>query len=258
MGKVKNWFVRKRTMLKGIFASILLILVLGLIMDQIVMPLYTKRGAEIELPDVTERAFDDAKRLLESRGFTVIKEQEERFNPLYPAGTVLYQNPTAYSRVKKGRRIYLTLCAGEKYVIVPRVIGSSELNAEFTLKQAGLQLGEVFYEYSDYFPENAVSDQSVAPNDTLSENSRVNITVSIGSLPSRFYTPDLIGKSLDEAKTLIRKAGLRMGQIVYEATSQFVPETVLSQSLQAGEEAEQGEKIDLVVSRLREDPIWEE
>ncbi|NQT26810.1 PASTA domain-containing protein [candidate division KSB1 bacterium] len=258
MSESQNWFIRKLSMIKGIFASILLIIVLAMLMDQIVMPLYTKHGSEIELPDVTERSFEDAKEILETSGFTVIKEQEVRFNPLWAAGTVLYQNPTAYSRVKKGRRIYLTLCAGEKFVLVPRVTGNSELNAEFILKQAGLQLGEVFYEYSDYFPENAVSDQSVAPNDTLAEKTLVDITVSIGSLPSRFLVPDLLGKSLDEAKTLIRKAGLKMGQVDYEPTSQFVPETVLSQSLQAGEEAEQNDPVDLIVSQLREDPIWEE
>lgn len=258
MSKIKNWFIQKGDMIKGVLASILLVMVLLLLLDQVVMPIYTQHGAEIELPDVTERTFEEAKTILESRGFTVIREQTMRFNPLYPAGTVLYQNPTAYSRVKKGRRIYLTLCAGEKFIIVPRVIGKSELNAEFTLKQAGLLLGEVYFEYSNYFPENAVSNQNPAPNDTLAENSLVDITVSIGSLPSRFLVPDLLGKSLDEAKTLIRKAGLKVGKVEYEPASQFIPETVLSQSLQAGEEAEQGDRVDLVVSRLKEDPIWEE
>lgn len=258
MSGIQNWFGKHMILIKGVLASVFLIVLLALIMDRIVMPIYTKHGAEIEMPDVTYMPYEEAKDLLASRGFTVIKETEVRFNPLYPAGTVLFQSPSAYSLVKKGRRVYLTLCAGEKFVLVPRVVGQSELNAEFTLKQAGLRLGEVFYEYSDYFPENAVSDQSAAPGDTLAENSAVDITVSIGSVPSRFLVPDLIGQSLDEAKVLIRKNGLRVGRIVYEPTGHFVPETVLSQSLPAGEEAEQGEKVDLVVSKLKEEPVWEE
>ncbi len=250
---MSRFFAKLRTPFLGLLSTAGMLLVLALIFDWVVMPIYTKHGAELELPDVTEKSFDEAKTLLESKGFSVIKEFHFKYDPVYPAGTVLFQNPEPYAHVKKGRRIYLTLSAGERMVEVPRVIGSSERDAEFMLKRAGLATGEVFYEYSNYFPSGVVSLQSVTAGDTLVENSVVDITVSIGSLPSKFFVPDLLGKSLDTAKKLILQAGLRVGEITYEETNQFVPETVLSQKQQAGAEVSKGTPVDLVVSHLVEE-----
>lgn len=254
----KNFWEKVKTPFLGISASLLLLFILIVLMEYVVMPIYTQRGQEMELPDVTERSFENAKAFLESAGFAVIQEPVRKHNANYPEGTVLFQKPEPYSRVKKGRRIYLTLSAGELKVEVPRVIGISERDAEFHLKRAGLSIGEVFYDYSSHYPRGVVSDQLPQAGDSLSEKGIVDITVSNGVFPTRFVVPDVIGRSLDEAKKSLMKAGLRLGEVTYEATDQFVPETVLDQNLLAGKEVKNRTAVNLIVSSLPEDSLWVE
>lgn len=215
------------------------------------MPLYTHRGAEFELPDVTEMSFEQAKEILEVRGFRIITDGLQ-FNETYAESTVIFQNPPPYSKVKRGRRIYVTLSAGERMISVPRVIGLSERDAEFALRQSGLELGEVYYEYHNYHLNGVVFLQSIDPGMEVIKQTPVEITVSRGRLPSHFYVPDVVGKSYEAARRLILQEGLSIGTVTQEVDERLVPETVIRQSIEPGREVPQGEPIDLVVSRLEE------
>ena len=255
MDRWKQLYERHRIVVLGVGSTFLMILFLILLLDWVIMPLYTHHGAEEELPDVTEHSFVEAEKILEAKGFRIVNDGE-KYNATYPESTVIFQNPAPYSTVKKGRRIYVTLSAGERRVRVPRIIGASERDAEFTLKQAGLVLGEAFYEYSNYYPAGVVSDQSLPEETEVVEETPVDITVSLGRLPTRFVVPDVVGKSLDTAKRMIRRAGLRVGDISYEIQESLIPETVIRQSVEPDEEVYRGQPIDLVVSRLEEE-TWE-
>jgi serine/threonine-protein kinase len=252
MQNVLQWFKRKKIFFMGMGATFLMLLFLVLLFDFIIMPLYTHRGQEVELPDVTEMPYQEASELLRRNGFRTIIDGT-KFDATYPESTIVFQSPLPFSMVKKGRRIYVTLSAGERMVAVPRIVGQSERDAIFLLNQAGLNLGEVFYEYVNYPPRGVVYDQSFAEGIEVVEGTRVDMTVSMGRRPDRFLVPDVAGKSFETARRMILQAGLRVGVITYETQKQLVPETVLSQSITAGEEVQQGQLIDLVVSTLGEE-----
>ena len=251
MNRWKMWITQHKTLLLGLGSTVLMLFFLIFFMDVAVMPIYTHHGEERELPDVTERSFEDARKILESRGFTIVKE-DEKFDATYPESTVIFQNPSAFSRVKRGRRIYVTLSAGEKRITVPRVIGMSERDAEFSLRHAGLQLGEVFYEYHSYHLNGVVFQQSIDPGMESVEDTPIDITVSLGREPHRFVVPDVMGKSLEDARKIILQAGLEMGSISFVIRREYIPDTVIDQSLEPGSEVNQGSAIDLVISRLEE------
>ena len=105
------------------------------LMDWIVMPVYTHHGQEMELPDITEHSLEDAQRILDAKGFKLIKDRE-KFDSNYPKGTVIFQNPAPYSKAKKGRRIYVTVSSGDRPVTVPNLVGVSERDAAFLLNRA--------------------------------------------------------------------------------------------------------------------------
>jgi len=256
MNRFRRWIERRRTVLLGLGSTLVLFIFLIFLMDWIVMPFYTQHGAEDELPDATELSFEEARRILRSKGFRIFIDGE-KYDATYPESTVVFQNPPPYSRVKKGRRIYVTLSAGERRVQVPKVVGLSERDAAFILKQAGLLAGEVFYESSNYYPRGVVCGQSVSEGTEIVEQTAVDITLSIGRLPDRFVVPDVVGKSLETARKLILQAGLQVGSISYEVQKRFIPETVIEQSVQPGEEVHQSTPVDLVVSQLEEE-FWEE
>jgi eukaryotic-like serine/threonine-protein kinase len=249
MSQFKKWHREHRQALIGGWVTLAVLVVWMLFMDWIVMPLYTNHGREVELPDITEHSFDEAQKILESGGFKLIKDREKS-DANYPKGTVIFQNPQPYAKVKKGRRIYVTVSSGEKAVLVPQIVGRSERDAAFDLSHAGLVLGKVSYEFNDYYPPGVVCDQSVAADGEVGAKTIVDIKVSRGTLPSRFVVPRVTGKNIETAKKLLWEAGLEVGFITNEIQTDLVPGTVLSQSVEPGTEVTQGRAVGLTISRV--------
>ena len=252
MSKIIDLIKKYKTVIYGLAACIVLLVFLVLLADIVIMPILTHHGIEKELPDVTELTFEDAQKVLAESGFTIIKDGE-KFDDHYEAGTVISQNPLPFSSVKKGRRIYVIVSAGEKMVKVPKITGSSERESEFVLKQAGLVLGEIFYEYDNYYPKSVVCRQSLPEGSEVKEQEIIDITVSLGHMPASFIVPDVSGRSLEEAGKIIQKAGLKIGKVTKRKNRKLLPDTVIDQSPDPGEETERGAKVDLVVSSLKEE-----
>jgi len=252
MNKFFQWFVNHKTLLLGLGVTMGVFVILVLLFDFIVLPLYTNKGAEKELPDVTEIHFQEATLQLEKKGFELIVDHMQH-DATYPESTVIYQDPEPFTKVKRGRRIYVTLSRGERLVIVPKVIGRSERDAGFDLKQAGLKLGEIFYEYDDYYNAGIVTKQTIEPETEVTADTPIDITVSNGRLPTRFLVPDVVGKSLDTAKKMLRRAGLRVGTIRYEIKENLIPETVIMQSIDPDEEVNRNTRVRLLVSKDNEE-----
>ncbi len=249
MNSISNWFKNKKNLFMGIGTTLLVLVIFVMLMDWIVMPIYTKHRKEMELPDVTELDFTDAKDQLESKGFKVVKDSE-KYDELYPKGVVLSHSPPPFTKVKKGRRIYLIISAGEQKVSVPDLVGKSERDAVFLLEKNSLRPGEIFYEYNNYQPQGVVYDQSIDKGTMVKKDTLVNIVVSNGGRPDNFITPDVVGRSLPTAKKMIRSAGLKVGKITNDTYNDLVSGTVVRQSVEAGEEVEQGMVIDLVINKL--------
>jgi len=238
-----------QVLLPGILLTGFILIMLAMLMDAVIIPLYTNRGAERTCPDVTEKTFEEAVGILRESGLGAMREPD-KFDSNYPEGTVLFQNPAPFTVVKKGRRVRLTVSAGIRYVNVPKVVGLPERDAAAEIRKAGLQMGEVLYEINGYFPRGVVCGQSLQEGVPVREASLMNITLSIGEAPSRFLAPDVVEKSLDVAKRMIGEAGLRVGMVTYSADSTILPMTVIRQSIPAGSEVNPGQSINLEVSQL--------
>jgi beta-lactam-binding protein with PASTA domain len=239
--------------LKKLLLYFLIFLGLVLFFDFIIMPFYTKHDQEYELPDVTDKAVTEAMDILENEGFhPLIKDSvyDEKFSP----GAVIQQNPLPFSRVKKGRRVYLIVSIGEKPRFVPRLIGLTPQDAEFRLREEELNLNQIFYEFSDFYPRGVVISQSFPAGEVAKKQQRVNITVSLGAAPITFEIPNLVGKSLDTAEKELEIIGVKISKIKYSYRPQLVPGTVLNQSLAAGTSAVKVESINLLVSTDRPAP----
>ncbi|MBN2092143.1 PASTA domain-containing protein [candidate division KSB1 bacterium] len=245
--KIDNWLIRHR--LKRFTVLLIIILILFLIMDSIVMPLSVRLGHGKSVPDITGRPFAEAEKILADHSFRIILEGEKH-DPHYPPGYVVYQNPKPSSIVKNGRRIYVMTSMGERLVQVPRLKGRSERDAKFIIQSSRLILEHISLEHSSYYPEGAVSEQSLQEGKEVKVGTPISIVVSLGRYPDRFLVPDLKGKDIEAAKTRLAKAGLTLGRISYKMESQLLPNTVLMQSIEPDQEVSIGTIIDLVVSQL--------
>lgn len=223
-----------------------------LIMDNIVMPWYVGLGDEVQMPDIVEKNVNEAKTFLEQHGFHVVLA-DSVYDAHYPAGTVVDQRPIAFSTVKEGRNVYLTVSIGEKPVVMPNLFGISPRDAELKLDAMNLKLKTTLYAYSDLYPEGAVISQSFPQGQVVNRNTQITITVSLGEKPSRRIIPNLIGKSLSAARQQLEQLGVTVGEIFYEENNSYLPNTILKQSLPEGSMIGDEGVIDLTISKLETD-----
>jgi beta-lactam-binding protein with PASTA domain len=243
---VLKHFTRKSFYIKlGIYIAGFIVFIL--LMNYIIMPWYTKHGQEYELPDVTDKEMDEAVEILDEEGFNPII-QDSVYDEKFPQGVIIQQNPLPFSRVKKGRRVYLVLSIGEKPRFVPQLIGLTPQDADFRLKEEGLRLNQTFYEFSDFYPRGVVINQSIPSGERVDRNQKINITVSLGQAPTSQEIPNLVGKSLESAKGELEAVGVKVGQVRYTFRGNLVPGTVLRQSIPPGHSIMNVDSINLIIS----------
>ncbi len=239
-------FFNKRTLLKALVA-IAGFIVFVLLMDNVIMPLYTKHGQEYELPDVTTRPLNKAVETLEADGFhPIIKDST--YDEHLPPGSIVQQNPLPFSTVKKGRRVYLVVSIGDKPRYIPKLIGLTQQDAEFRLREQGLELNNAVPEFSDFYPRGVVVNQSIPPGEQVDKDQKINITVSLGPAPTSLEIPNLVGKSMESAEKELDAIGVRVGRVKYLYRPNLVPGTILKQFVKPGTNAASVEKVDLLVS----------
>ena len=78
----------------------------------------------------------------------------------------------------------------------------------------------------------------------------LHLTISLGVPPNFFQVPNLFGLSRKKATEDLEKAGFNLGKIFYRQNEDLIPYTVLDQSIPAEMILEKPTKIDLTVSVL--------
>lgn len=245
-----NWEKIKKNIWFKIFIFLLILMTFILLMDRIIMPYYVRLGEETQLPDVVDKELNEAIKILQDQGFKVVVS-DSVYDVHYKKNHIVEQMPTAYSTVKKGRQVYLTVSIGERPIVMPNLFYISPRDAEFLLNSYGLELQSVFYEYDDASPEGVVIAQSYPQGQKVKAGTRISITVSLGPFPERKTVPDLIGKSLDAARRQLQILGIDNIIIEYEEMENILPRTVLKQSVAAGVDIEEISSITLTVSQIK-------
>ncbi len=240
----KSW---RRNLLLFVFFPIIAIVLIYLVMDGVVMPILTRHGTEFELPNVVGYEAANAKEVL---GMADLKMEviSEEYHYDKPEGTILSQYPPAGTMVKSGRIIRVVKSVGQKYVNVPQLSGVSVRQAKLNIESSNLILGDIAWTFSDSLPERVVVFSYPAAGTEVPAGSPVNLMVNRGSLKGIVYMPRLIGRPLDEARAILDDLGLRVGLVSEVTNENYVPETVLEQSVESATELEIGEEIDLIVS----------
>ena len=247
-GILQKTLTRKRLVLIGIYFIILILVTI--VFDQFIMPWYTKHGEALAVPNVVAQRFEDAEELLRLQGLEVIKAGEKN-NAQLPFGYVVEQNPRPNRLVKMGRRVYLTISSGEREFQMPNLVGLSETNARERLKSYSLLLEDIVYRYSSEEPRDVVMAQSIDSEILVRVGTSIEITVSLGEPTENVIVPSVLGGTLDAAKRELQKAGLVLGKVTYKINDEFLPNSVLYQSLDAGTEAAHGDTVDLLVTTFK-------
>lgn len=133
-----------------------------------------------------------------------------------------------------------------KLVNVPNIVGMSEVDAIGRLKQShlGMQVKRV---YNEQFAEGKVIETNPRAGQKAREGSPIQTVIARGS---RYVAvPDLTGKKLEEAKSLLKGMGLEVNPTIDTVeSSKFGKGKIVSFSPPAGKKVERGSIIRLQVS----------
>jgi beta-lactam-binding protein with PASTA domain len=178
-----------------------------LVVNLVLMPSFTRQGAEVPVPEVVGLSEVQGERTLAEEGLKLSKTSEQ-WSPDVPRGFVMVQDPAAGGMVKRGRRISVIVSLGAQGTSVPVLEGETVRQAAVLLEGAGLRLGRLARAYSDDVGKDLVV-ASDPPGETLVEQETVvNVLVSLGPLPSSFVIPDLSGQDVGAATRTLRDEGL--------------------------------------------------
>lgn len=187
----------------------MLALTMYFLIDAVIMPSYTRHGVAVQVPDVENRSFEEAKQRVQNHNLTV-RRQIGPYNPNVDRETVVDQNPPANSDVKPGRRVYLTVNAGKvPMVSVPKLTGISVREAKNRVSSLGLEPGRI---EPDSIPSpypNTITRQNPEPGDSLKKGRTVDLWYSTGLGTDTVQVPSVVGQTVQNARSLLLRQKLR-------------------------------------------------
>ncbi len=200
-------------------------------------------SSTVKVPTVAGSTQDEAIGLLEEAGLDYrIQEREDESTE---KGIVISSTPEAGARVDKGTTITLFVSKGNESVKMPNVVDVSLEQAKSQLEGMGLKV-TVNNEYDDTIEENRVISSSPAAGETVKLGTTVTLTVSKGK--EKTTMPYVVNKSYDDAVYALSQAGLNVGSVSYENSSNIAEGYIIRQGLDANSQVDRGTYVDLVVS----------
>ena len=140
--------------LKNIFfIAVFLIFLLFVLL--IFLNVFTRNNQSVEVPNLVGKSITQFEKKLTEMDLKYMIVDTANFNPNFDIGSVLDQEPNAGARVKRGRKVYLTLNSSDfKEVKLPKISGLTLRQARNVIESLGFKFGEI--EYVDDIAYNVV------------------------------------------------------------------------------------------------------
>ena len=130
---------------------------------------------------------------------------------------------------------------------MPTVAGLAGEQAEAKLTEMGLEVEYADPQFSEIVPKGDVISSDPAAGEDVSDGDMVTLTLSKG--PERYAVPDLAGKTVKAAKSLIGDQNLDVGSIKREYHDSIAQGRVISSAPADGVKVRPETAVDLVVSK---------
>jgi len=146
-----------------------------------------------------------------------------------------------------GYYVYTYALDGGRHVVVPQINDLPITDASFLIAERGLELATPPQRVPHAtVPKYHVISQRPEAGQVVRGGRKVYVTVSMGA--DFFNAPDLLNKSLEEARSAIEQAGFRIGSVARVAHSS-VRDTVISQDPPPGRSIPSQGSVSLLVSQ---------
>ena len=218
-------------------------------LDRVVMPLISRSGVQVNVPDLRNIKFEQADSLCSKLQLEIVKARTRPDDRL-GAGVIVDQFPVAGSVVKPGRRIEVVVTDQAGLIACPGVVGRSVREAMISADSCGLVIREnaIRYAYSEQDPEGVVVSQTPPPFTGVLKGAELRLTVSLGGAPVEMIVPNLVGRNFEEASFLLIRYQLHPGDVISFPDRHSTPGIILSQDPPAGSTLPDDKRVNLRVA----------
>lgn len=205
------------------------------------------KGEMVTLPDLSGKTYEEAKLELEKRKLSLDKKGEQ-FNSKWERGRIIFQDPSAGSKLKINKAVKVILSAGSERVIVPTFIGKNFQFLGDIFRESGLTKGKISQVHT---PSSAgkIIAQNPPPSEEVSRNSSVSLLVSQGETLEKYLMPDLIGKHSETVVAKLKELNFRVEDVRPSYYPGLDPGIVIKQFPPCGYVIQKNYPITLEVSK---------
>lgn len=235
--------------LSGILISILAVSALsGVLASFLLFFSYGGSHTDVTIPNLVSLNADYATSFsTDIFEYEVIYEE----NPDFECNSVISQKPLSgvtRKLYKKDGKLKITLTVNKENsrTVLPQLVGRPLRDVLGELGSSDVKI-QIIKEYSDTVSSGIIFFSSLPKGAVMREGDILTLKVSLGKQIDQVSVPDLIGKSEQEAISLLERSGLKVGEVKYERSIKKTG-TVISQSAASGSSLYEGEKISFSVS----------
>lgn len=209
-----NWFLRLAMYGMSVFLVIVILVSLSL-------RIYTQHSKVLSVPDFRGMTMDE---ILDTSKKAVLRFEiiDSVYLSDFKKGAVVSQIPAANAKVKKGRKIFLTLNAvTPEMTVMPDVTDVSFRQAQSMLELHGLKVGRIIYRphiAKDYVLEQMRDSIKINPYTRIKKGTYIDLVLGSGPTNEKTSVPNLSNLSIIQAKEKLINVLLNMGTVMFDNT----------------------------------------
>lgn len=199
--------------------------------------------SKVTVPNVVGQSEAAASATLQKAGLVAVPALHA--STTVPSGNVIAASPPAGTRLTKGSRVTISVSTGPSSSALPEVVGLEASKATAKLRAAGFKPTTEAQASSTVASGRVISTDPPAGTE-LQAGSPVTVEVSSG--PPQTTIPDVTGQSRAAAEATLSDAGLKVGAVAQQSSSEQTPGTVLAQSPEGGTSSPRGATVELTIA----------
>ncbi|MFB8353609.1 Stk1 family PASTA domain-containing Ser/Thr kinase [Streptomyces niveus] len=205
---------------------------------------YINSGQFTRVPSLLGQTEQTAKKRLVDAGLDASVEKD--FSDTFERGTVMRTDPEPRARIRGNGSVTLVISRGPEIVRVPDLTGKSLADAKDALRKVGLAPGVVARSFDEQTDQGDIIRTQPKAGTELRPDAGVALVVSKGR---PVHTPDVTGRSEEEATASLEDAGLDVKIAAERVNSPEEAGAVARQSAKEGSRLARGDTVTLTISK---------
>lgn len=231
-GVQNHWILKNLLLAFAVFGALAVVAYVGL-------NALTHHGQELEVPDLTNLKVNEARHAAEAEGLR-IEVADSVYIRRMGRGLVYSQNPKPGGRVKKGRKIRLTInSVTPKKVQMPNLVGYSMRQAKAELGSRGLTLGKLIYVH-DMATNNVLRqllrNREITPGTPVESGTAIDLIVGLNPENNQTYVPNVVGLKYLRAVDVIHDNSLNIRKLNFDQSVRTYSDSLDAVVLRQGPE----------------------